>query len=134
MADAARAPLHQLRRDHAGRIGLKLYRRVTAILLAFTLPTARNKFSWQQSLMLLCAFTGGLLLNQAIHLLIVCLTFWMERSLVVHKVYAAASSVLSGFMFPLTFLPDWAGRVARWLPFRFVISLPVEIFTGKHSP
>ncbi|MEN3262783.1 ABC-2 family transporter protein [Sodalis endosymbiont of Spalangia cameroni] len=115
-------------------LGLSLIVALPLLLLAFTLPTARNTFSWQQSLMLLCAFTGGLLLNQAIHLLIGCLTFWMERSLVVHKVYAAASSVLSGFMFPLTFLPDWAGRVARWLPFRFVISLPVEIFTGKHSP
>lgn len=103
------------------------------LLLAATIPIPRNPLSLEHGLLLLLATAGGLLLNQTIHLLIGCLTFWMERSLVIHKVYAAASSVLSGFMFPLTFLPDWAGRVARWLPFRFVISLPVEIMTGRHS-
>ncbi|NHB92772.1 ABC transporter permease [Photorhabdus cinerea] len=114
-------------------LGLSLIVALPILILALTMSLHNQSFSLLQLVLLVLALLGGFLINQTIHLLIGSLTFWIERSLVVHKVYVAASSVLSGYMFPLAFLPEWAGRIANWLPFRFVIALPVEILTGKHT-
>ena len=78
------------------------------------------------------AILGGLAINQAIQIIVGSLGFWITKSVMVHRMSETIGGVLSGFMFPVTFLPDGVRDVALWLPFRFIISLPVEIFTGHH--
>lgn len=80
------------------------------------------------------AILGGLAINQAIQILVGSLGFWITKSIMVHRLVVTISSVLSGYMFPLTFLPEGVREAALWLPFRFIISLPVEIVTGRHPP
>ncbi|BET95921.1 ABC transporter permease [Xenorhabdus taiwanensis] len=112
---------------------LSLIVAIPILILALVMSFLSQPFTLPQVGLFILALLGAFLINQSIHLLIGSLTFWIERSLVIHKMYVAASSVLSGYMFPLTFLPEWVEKIATWLPFRFVISLPVEILTGKHS-
>ncbi|MER2473957.1 ABC transporter permease [Photorhabdus laumondii] len=114
-------------------LGLSLIIALPIFILALIMSLQSQPLNLPQLGLLALALSGAFLINQSIHLLIGSLTFWIERSLVVHKIYVAASSVLSGYMFPLALLPEWAGQIANWLPFRFVISLPVEILIGKHS-
>ncbi|CDL84523.1 ABC transporter permease [Xenorhabdus szentirmaii] len=112
---------------------LSLIVAIPILILTLAMNFLSQPFSLPQFSLFIFALSGAFLINQSIHLLIGGLTFWIERSLVIHKMYVAASSVLSGYMFPLALLPKWAENIANWLPFRFVISLPVEILTGKHS-
>lgn len=112
-------------------LGLRLLVALPILASVFAMNISGYSSDLVRLVILLPAFLNGLLINQAIHLLTGSLSFWMERSLVVHKLYVAASAVLSGYMFPLAFLPDWAERIAVLLPFHFIISLPVEILTGK---
>ncbi|GGY24560.1 ABC transporter permease [Paludibacterium paludis] len=114
-------------------LGLGLLVALPVFFLALGMGGDGPPREWLRFALLPPALLGGLLINQAIHLLIGSLGFWIERSLVVHKLYATASAVLSGYMFPLAFLPDRAKDMADLLPFRFVIALPVELFTGKVS-
>ncbi|OWQ86224.1 hypothetical protein CDN99_20530 [Roseateles aquatilis] len=72
-------------------------------------------------------------INQAIQIIIGCLGFWISRSIMVFKLYETVGSVLSGYLVPLSFLPGAMADVAAYLPFRFVLSLPVEMLLGRHD-
>lgn len=75
----------------------------------------------------------GLGINQAVQVIIGSLGFWIDRSLMVFKLYESVGSVMSGYLIPLTFLPVAIAGVAAYLPYRFVLSLPVELLLGKHG-
>jgi ABC-2 type transport system permease protein len=75
----------------------------------------------------------GLGINQAVQVMIGALGFWIHRSLMVFKLYETVGSVLSGYLVPLSFLPAAIAGVAAYLPFRFVLSLPVEFLLGRHD-
>jgi len=55
--------------------------------------------------------------------------FW-ESSISVFELWLGLFFVLSGYVVPLELLPPWLWDVARWLPFRFLLSFPVEIALG----
>lgn len=116
-----------------GELGLRLCVALPILALAVALAPVEHTLALLRLIGLLVALVGGLLINQASQLLIGCLGFWLDRTLALFRLYSTASMVLSGAMFPLAFLPGWVGRVAQWLPFRFIIALPVEILTGKHG-
>jgi len=112
-------------------LGLRLLVALPILAIALAMSLGSSSLNLTRLALLVPAFLNGLLINQAIHLLTGSLSFWMERSLVVHKLYVTACAVLSGYMFPLSFLPGWAEHVALLLPFRFIIALPVEILMEK---
>jgi len=76
----------------------------------------------------------GLAINQAVQVIIGSVGFWMDRSIMLFRLYEAVGSLLSGYLFPLDFLPAAVRDVVAWLPFRFVLSLPVELLLGRHEP
>lgn len=78
------------------------------------------------------AIAGGLAINQAVQIIVGSLGFWITKSVMVHRLIGTISSVTSGFMFPIAFLPDGVRDIALWLPFRFILSLPIELMTGRH--
>lgn len=41
---------------------------------------------------------------------------------------------LSGQLFPIHLLPDWAGRIAMYLPFYYTTGLPVELVVHRIAP
>jgi ABC-2 type transport system permease protein len=45
------------------------------------------------------------------------------------NLYFGLFSLFSGYLLPLDLLPTPLARVAAWLPFRFTLSVPVEILT-----
>lgn len=79
------------------------------------------------------ACIGGLIINQAFQIMVGSLGFWITKSIMVHRLIETIAGVLSGYMFPVVFLPPGVRDVALWLPFRFIVSLPVEIITGRHG-
>ena len=42
---------------------------------------------------------------------------------------AVGGGLLSGYLLPLPLLPRFIARAAEWLPFRFMLSVPVELMT-----
>ncbi|MEZ4368233.1 MAG: ABC-2 family transporter protein [Kofleriaceae bacterium] len=66
-------------------------------------------------------------LTFAILLCLGCLAFFLERSLALADVYFGLFAVLSGYLVPLPLLPTWIQDAARYSPFRFVLSAPIEL-------
>lgn len=57
-------------------------------------------------------------------------TFWMDDSASLDNAFDLFYFVFSGRTFPLIALPLMLQNFGQWLPFRYMLSLPLEIVTG----
>lgn len=55
--------------------------------------------------------------------------FW-ESSISVFELWLGLFFVFSGYILPLELLPGWLWNIAKWLPFRYLLSFPVETCLG----
>jgi len=62
------------------------------------------------------------------------LAFFLTQTMAIANLYFALYSLFSGYLLPLDLLPWWITGLARWLPFRAMLSVPVELVTKPHSP
>jgi ABC-2 type transport system permease protein len=58
------------------------------------------------------------------------LAFHFESATSLFDVWLGLFGVFSGYLVPLDLYPAWVGRVARVLPFRYMLAFPVELVTG----
>jgi ABC-2 type transport system permease protein len=63
------------------------------------------------------------------------LAFWTVRIGGFYEMFAwGIGYFLSGRLAPLEVLPSWVQVIADWLPFRYIIALPVEVLMGRAEP
>jgi ABC-2 type transport system permease protein len=60
--------------------------------------------------------------------------FWTTRVGAINQMYFVVMLFLSGQMAPLSLMPDWLQSLAAALPFRWMISFPVELLLGRLTP
>lgn len=58
------------------------------------------------------------------------LAFWVDQSLGLYNVWFGIWSLFSGYLLPIELLPPGFAEVAHWLPFRAMLSVPIEIAAG----
>jgi ABC-2 type transport system permease protein len=68
------------------------------------------------------------LITFALMFAIGALAFFLTQTMAIANLYFALYSLFSGYLMPLELLGPVA-NVARWLPFRFMLSAPVELLT-----
>ena len=82
----------------------------------------------------LLAFLGtatlALFLDAMIAVSIGLLAFWIEEVTPVFWIYQKLLFTVGGLFLPLELFPQGLGRVARWLPFRFVTYVPARTFVA----
>lgn len=80
-------------------------------------------------------FGFGLIFASAIRFLLDMIlghvALWFEKIDGIALVYHSISKLLGGMTVPLILLPGWAYSFARFSPFRYIFSFPVELFQGK---
>ncbi len=64
---------------------------------------------------------------------IATLSLRWESSLSLHDLWVASYFVFSGYLLPLELFPARVLAIVRWLPFRYLLSFPVEIALGALS-
>lgn len=69
------------------------------------------------------------LITFAILFAIGALAFFLTQTMAIANLYFGLYSLFSGYLMPLELLPPWIHDLARWLPFRFMLSAPVELLT-----
>lgn len=62
------------------------------------------------------------------------LAFWITKTNALFQLYNAFYFFLSGFIAPLSLLPEWAQVLATILPFRWILAHPVEMALGTSGP
>jgi ABC-2 type transport system permease protein len=76
------------------------------------------------------ALVGAWALTFAVMVLIGTLALFWQSSFAVYDLWLAFFFVFAGYLLPLELLPPALYAVARWLPFRFQLSFPVEAMLG----
>lgn len=69
------------------------------------------------------------LITFALMFMIGALAFFLTQTMAIANLYFALYSLFSGYLMPLPLLGP-VGKIARWLPFRFMLSAPVELMTS----
>ncbi len=130
-------PIHPIHADIADNISFKL------ITFVFMLPIAAGlAIVFRATLPLIpwtwAAFAPALLLAFLLRFLVewtlAMAAFWTTRVSALNQMYYVAALFLSGQIAPLALMPFPLQVVATLLPFRWSISFPVELLTGRLTP
>lgn len=72
----------------------------------------------------------GIFVRFFLDMVLAHLTLFFKKMDGVAQVYWAAFRLFGGITVPLLLLPSWAFNVIKLLPFRYMVSFPIEIFQG----
>ncbi len=101
---------------------------IGVLIAAYSPHLSHDALIW---LVWLLSIAGAWLIAFFVNVTVGSLTFFVDSSLKVMDVYLAAFFVFSGYMFPLDLFPPWLREITDWLPFRFLVSFPVDLMLGK---
>jgi ABC-2 type transport system permease protein len=127
-------PIHPLLAYSAENLAAIPLRGFVAVPLAgILLYTVRGQLSHDVSswLVLIPAMFGSWLLTFLVMSIIATFGLWVESASSLFDAWLGVSAILSGYLVPLDLFPAAVRDVALVLPFRFLLSFPVELVTGK---
>lgn len=130
-------PIHPIFQDIAVNVSYKTITFVVMIPVAFVLSLLfRPTFHLQ--LWSLAAFVPAVLLAFALRFMLdwtlAQAAFWTTRVSAVNRLYEVVFILLSGRFAPLSLFPPAILLLANLLPFRWMLSFPIEIFLGQLTP
>lgn len=115
----------------------KLFDLVLIVPLVVALMLLLPAVNYPLTLALVLAFVCSMIIAMLLAMLIGCafgmLSFWTTQSGNFANFWQGIGQFLSGFVVPLALFPGGLRDVAHLLPFRSMVSLPVEILMGSLS-
>jgi ABC-2 type transport system permease protein len=85
----------------------------------------------QTILMSLPVIVLGFVLNFLLGATITCLAFWTTRIYSLSEFFFGLSMLFSGQFVPLDLMPPVIQRIAEFLPYQFMIYVPVQVILGR---
>lgn len=127
-------PLVAYAADSAASTPMRLIVAVPVALVMLVTSAARDIPRDATTWLLWClSIVGAWLISLFVSCAIGALAFFMESSGKVMDVWLAAFFVFSGYLVPVDLFPAWLRAALDWMPFRYQLSLPVEIMIGTHD-
>ena len=130
-------PVHPIHADIADNLSSKAISTpgilLAAVLLALLFHPTFHFVGWAV-FAFLPAVALAFLLRFLVEWAMAQAAFWTTRVSALNQMYFVAMLFLSGQMAPLTLFPPAAQTVAALLPFRWMISFPVELLLGNMTP
>jgi ABC-2 type transport system permease protein len=99
-------------------------------MLVFDIRLPDNPATW---LWLALSLTLAVVVSFGYRFLYNLAAFWLLDYRGVGIIAITAALLLSGFILPLPFFPDWLEAVARVLPFAAMVQIPVDVFLEKST-
>jgi ABC-2 type transport system permease protein len=130
-------PVHPIHADIADNLSSKLISTpaillVTVILGIIFHPTFR--FIGWSAAAFVPAVVAAFLVRFFVEWSLALAAFWTTRVNAINQMFFVATLFLSGQLAPLTLLPPAIRTLAAILPFRWMVSFPVELLLGKLTP
>jgi len=73
----------------------------------------------------------GAMINFILDLIIGISAFWLDEIEVLNGTNKTVANLFSGKIVPIVFLPSFLGAFVIYLPYRYLISFPIELVLGK---
>ncbi|HEX3032480.1 MAG TPA: ABC-2 family transporter protein [Bacillota bacterium] len=77
------------------------------------------------------ALLGAVLLNCQLNFMTGIVAFFTVNTIGVQRAKRVVIDLFSGLLLPISFYPDWARVVMKWLPFQTISYMPNLIYLGK---
>lgn len=127
-------PIHPIHKDIAENIAYKVLTSFVIVPVAIMLAYAFGaSFGWQPWSILV--FMPALLLAGVIRFAtgwtLAMAAFWTTRVSAFNSLYFVAVFFFAGQLAPLELFPSWLQTLSYLLPFRWMLSFPVELFLGR---
>ena len=125
-------PIHPFVTYTASQLAALPFRSVIALpIVVILLITSANGVSHDPVQLALAPVSIALawLITFAILFAIGALAFFLTQTMAISTLYFGLFSLFSGYLLPLDLLPAPIAKVAAVLPFRFTLSVPVELIT-----
>lgn len=130
-------PLHPIIAFAASHLAAVPFRSVVALPVAGVLLISSGASALATEPLQLALLVPSLVLAWLITFstmfMIGCLAFFVTRSMALLNLYFLLFSLLSGYLLPIPLLPWWIRAPAEVLPFRFMLSAPIELMTRSLS-
>jgi ABC-2 type transport system permease protein len=104
------------------------------IFIAFFLTTWLSSGAYYFNLQFLLSIVLGSIISLLISACFGTLSFWLTDLGGLLSFYFFIHFIFNGEMAPLSTYPLWFQSLANILPFRYLLSFPLEIFFGRLSP
>ena len=129
-------PLHPLHEDIAGFAGWKvvtivLWLPIAAVLVLIFDPVLDP--SLLEVGVFAVAIWGAYLIRTMLMTALGMITFWTTRVSAIFELFIAFELLLSGRLVPLELMPDWAEKLAYFLPFMWTFYFPIMALVGDFS-
>lgn len=129
-------PIHPFFAYAASHVAAIPFRSIIALPVALALLATSGASSLTtdpvQLALLVPSLALAWLITFALMFAIGALAFFLTQTMAIANLYFALFSLLSGYLLPLPMLGPIAG-IAAWLPFRFMLSAPVELMTRSQD-
>ena len=129
-------PVHPIHQDVTANLSFKALGLVAVIPSAIMLSFVFNA-EFTASALDIVAFVPALVFAMALRFIfewtLGLLAFWVTKSSAMLQLYGTLSFFLAGQIAPLALFPDSVRIVASILPFRWMLSFPVEVVLGQRS-
>jgi ABC-2 type transport system permease protein len=129
-------PVHPIHQDVTVNLTFKLLGLVAVIPSAIALSIVFDaKYEW--TVLDIAAFIPSLIMAMTLRFVFEwtmgLLAFWVTKTSAMLHLYGALSLFLAGQIAPLALFPDSVRVIASILPFRWMLSFPVEVLLGQRT-
>ena len=128
-------PLHPFVALAASHVAAIPFRSIVALPIALVLLLSSGASALEteplQVALIVPSIALAWLITFAVMFMLGSIAFFVTRAMAVMNMYFAVFSLLSGYLLPIELLPSWIAGVAKWSPFRYMLSLPVELMTRE---
>ncbi len=125
-------PFYTYMRELAERLTLVLTSLVELFVLWLILQT---KLLWQSDFTLLFCFFISVILAHFLYVifsyLVSMIAFWSREAMGPRFLFEWMLEMMSGAYFPLSILPIAVGTLLHFLPFMYMLYVPIQIYLGK---
>jgi ABC-2 type transport system permease protein len=126
-------PIWLLAASHAMDILHRLPVTIPVVLLGLYLSGGFEVLVFDHAPLFAAALLGAVALNFIVLYAAGLVAFWMERVRGFETLIWNGYFVFGGGLAPIAFFPGWVRELVTWLPFRYMLSFPIEIAVGGLS-
>ncbi len=125
-------PIHAFMSDNLADKVLRLVVMIPLAVIAFIVfPNVHYDVTPITITLMLIALAAAWVMRFLSQYTFALLAFWVSQATTLHEIWYATWLLIGGMVAPIDLFPAPIAEIARWLPFRFMLSFPVEIMLGR---
>ncbi len=125
-------PIHAFMSDNLADKVLRMAVMIPLAIVAFIIfPNVHYDITPVTIVLMLVALAAAWVMRFLSQYTFALFSFWISQATTLHEIWYATWLLIGGMVAPIDLFPASIAAIAKWLPFRFMLSFPVEIMMGR---